>query len=120
MARSLYQKLLKALYGTGTLSEKLIAEVSLKCLEIISSNESCKVALGSASVEDAVDYAKRLFLIGWKRMVKEASGMVDLRRKLTTLCINACQVQRRRSCGPLNLPMGGYVGTDFPSNVGSY
>ena len=120
MARSLYQKLLKALYGTGTLSEKLIAEVSLKCLEIISSNDSCKVALGSASVEDAVDYAKRLFLIGWKKMVKEASGMVDLRRKLTTLCINACQVQRRRSWEPLNLPMGGYVGTDFPDNVGSY
>ena len=120
MARSLHQKLLQAVYGTGTLGKTLRDEVLAECLQIITTNDSCKVALGSASVADALDYADTLFIVDWKNLVRKSRGMADFRHKLTLLCINACNVWRRRSYGPLGLPMGGYVGVDFPDNVGSY
>ena len=115
MARSLYQKLLKDLhYNDGELSKGVKEEVVALILDIMARNESCNQRLTINDVPNAAERAYTLFLIGWKRMVRESDNMWDFRRKMTTLCLNACQIERRRTIGVYDAPMGVRMGDNFP------
>ncbi len=115
MARSLYQKLLQDLYfKDGELSKGVKEDVVALILDIMTKNEGCYQRLTINDLPDATERAYILFLIGWKNMVRESDNMWDFRRKMTTLCLNACQIERRRTRAITDAPMGVRMGDDFP------
>lgn len=113
METTLLQNLKNAL-ADGELNEDLRGDVLFEMLTIIDTNNSCNIRLDYESKLDAAERALKLFLVGWKKMVREADNMWDLRRKMTKLCLNACQIERRNSCGIHDAPLGVRMGDNFP------
>ena len=108
-----FQKSLKK----GELDKNVKGDVVVKCLEIIGASPY-KVGLSSNGIINASKIAFDLICQTWKQLVQGSKNEDEFNKKLEILCINACQKERRNT-GFLNLPMGGYIGTDFPDWVGS-
>lgn len=96
MQTTLLGKLKNAL-AEGELNSDVRGDVLVKMLNIITDNDSCKLGLGTDQLLDAAEYALKLFLVGWKNFVTNANNEAELHRKLYVLCLNACQIERRRT-----------------------
>ena len=113
METTLLQKLKNAL-ADGEINEDVRGDVLAEMVIIIATNNSCSIGLNFEKKLDAAERALKLFLVGWEKMVSETDNMWDFRRKMTTLCLNACQIERRNSRGICDAPMGVRMGDNFP------
>ncbi len=86
----------------------------VEMLKIIADNRCCSVGLGLDDKLDAADRALKLFLAEWKSIAEKTDTMDALHRMLEVLCINACQIERRRTRGISDAPMGVRMGDNFP------
>lgn len=105
METTLLQKLKKAL-ADGDLDGDVRGDVLVEILNIITANSSYTIGLGFESKLDAAQRALELFLVGWKKIAKESDSIDSLNRRLKVLCINACQIERRRTIGIHDAPLG--------------
>lgn len=114
METTLLEKLKKYL-AAGELDGDVKGDVVVEMLKIIANDYSCYIGLSADNKIDAAEYAFELFLVSWEKMVKETDNWNDLRRKLRLLCLNACQIQRRKRLRPVyDAPLGVRMGDDFP------
>jgi len=113
MATTLLQKLKDAL-KKDDLNADVKGDVLVEMLTIIVSNNSCSIGLGCDDKLDAAERALKLFLASWKNIVEQTNSMDVLHSKLKVLCLNACQIERRRTRAITDTPMGVRIGDDFP------
>ncbi|MDY6294560.1 MAG: hypothetical protein SPL78_10765 [Bacteroidales bacterium] len=113
MATTLLQKLKDALKDDD-LNADVKGDVAIEMLKIIATNNSCNIGLRCDDKLDAAERALKLFLAGWKNLVEQTNSMDVLHSKLKVLCLNACQIERRRTRAITDAPMGVRMGDDFP------
>ena len=111
MATTLLQKLKDAL-NDGELNGDVKGNVLVEMLKIIADNRCCSVGLGLDDKLDAADRALKLFLAELKSIAEKTDTMDALHRMLEVLCINACQIERRKTIH--GVPMGVRMGDNFP------
>lgn len=96
MQTTLLGKLKDAL-ATGELDSDVKGDVVFEMFQIVAKNNSCKMGLDRDQWIDAVEYAFRLFLVGWKNIVEKVNNEAEFHKKLYVLCLNACQIERRKA-----------------------
>ena len=113
MATTLLQKLKDAL-KKDDLDADVKGDVLVEIITIIATNNCCSMGLGYENKLDAAERALKLFIAGWKSLVEQTDSMDALHHKLKVLCLNACQIERRRTRGISDAPMGVRMGDNFP------
>ena len=95
---------MKDALATGELDSDVKGDVVFEMFQIVAKNNSCKMGLDRDQWIDAVEYAFRLFLVGWKNIVEKvnnealtSSSSAEFHKKLYVLCLNACQIERRKA-----------------------
>ena len=93
MATTLFQKMKKAL-KSGELDSDVKGDVVMESLEVISGSPH-RVGLGFSGILDAAERVLKLVCQTWQPLVRNSKSEDEFDRKFRTLCINACQAERR-------------------------